>query len=187
MNELMRCKNCKFIIEKGKLGDVCPACGVPRSVFEDYNPRVSEKRRKLLELDMHPIILHFPLGFISFILVLSLINLIFPNFYSTEVYTTIKVLSFTLPFAVLLAMLTGLFDASIRFKKVSTPLLKKKIIFGSLFLVDSIILLLISYFLSGSVKVLISILVLTLIGEVFGGINGFLGSSLMCTEVPNGT
>jgi uncharacterized membrane protein len=186
MTKLLRCKNCNFVIEEGKLGEICPACGVPRSAFEDFTPRVSEKRRKLMELNSHPIILHFPLGFILFILILTFITLIFPTFYATEIYATIKLLSFTLPFAVILAMLTGIFDANTRFKKITTPRLKKKIIFGSGFLVDSIILLFVSFLIPKSTVLLIVILILSLIGEFFGGINGFLGSSLMCSKVPNG-
>lgn len=187
MTKLVRCKNCNFVIEEGKLGEVCPACGVPRSAFEEFTPLVSEKRRKLMELNSHPIILHFALGFILFILLLTVISLIFPTFYATEIYATIKVLSFTLPFAGILAMLTGIFDANTRFKKITTPRLKKKIIFGSAFLVDSFILLFVTYFIPKSTVLLIVVLILSLIGEMFGGINGFLGSSLMCSRVPNGT
>lgn len=187
MSKLLRCKYCNFVTKEEKLGEVCPACGVPRSAFEEFTPLVSKKRRKLMQLDLHPITLHFPLGFILFILILTLINLIFPNFYQTEIYATIKVLSFTLPFAVILGMLTGIFDANTRFKKITTPRLKKKIIFGSGFLVDSIVLLFITYFLPPSTALLILILILSFIGEVFGGINGYLGSSLMCTNVPNGS
>jgi len=37
-----------------------------------------------------------------------------------------------LPFAVLLSFLAGLLDGKIRFRKVTTPLLKAKIIFGTI-------------------------------------------------------
>ncbi len=45
-------------MEAGKLGDVCPACGLPRKVFEPYRERVSINRLRLLNLDMHPIAIH---------------------------------------------------------------------------------------------------------------------------------
>ncbi|MBD3194839.1 MAG: hypothetical protein GF317_07285 [Candidatus Lokiarchaeota archaeon] len=185
MAKLVRCKNCGFIIEESKLGEVCPACGVPKSAFEELTREVSEKRRKLMELNMHPIILHLPLGFTMFILILTLLNLIFPTFYFDTIYTTITVLSFTLPFTAVLALLTGIFDANLRFKTITTPHLKKKLIFGSLFLVDGIILLSITYFLPVSQTLLIIILVLTIIAELFGGINGMLGGSLLCSKIPD--
>ena len=45
-------------MEAGKLGDVCPACGLPRKVFEPYRERVSINRLRLLNLDLHPIVIH---------------------------------------------------------------------------------------------------------------------------------
>ncbi len=31
---MLKCKACDFIINEAKLGDACPACGVPRTAFE---------------------------------------------------------------------------------------------------------------------------------------------------------
>lgn len=41
MEELVRCKSCGFIMEKGKLKDKCPACGVAAKMFEPYIEKVS--------------------------------------------------------------------------------------------------------------------------------------------------
>ncbi len=58
MKELVRCRPCGFVMEAGKLGDVCPACGMPRKVFEPYREKVSINRLRLLNLDLHPIAIH---------------------------------------------------------------------------------------------------------------------------------
>jgi rubredoxin len=44
MKELVRCRPCGFVMDADKLGDVCPACGLPRKVFEPYRERVSLNR-----------------------------------------------------------------------------------------------------------------------------------------------
>ena len=40
---LVRCRACGFIMEEEKLGDVCPACGIPRKAFEPYKETMSKK------------------------------------------------------------------------------------------------------------------------------------------------
>jgi protein-S-isoprenylcysteine O-methyltransferase Ste14 len=51
-----------------------------------------------------------------------------------------KVISFFLPFFVVLSFLTGLLDGKTRFRKVTTPFLKKKIIIGLIFFITTIAL-----------------------------------------------
>jgi len=53
-------------------------------------------------------------------------------------FDTILVISSLLPYFVILSIITGLLDGIIRFRKVTTPLLKKKIILGVLLLITSI-------------------------------------------------
>ena len=38
MSQLVRCRACGYIIKERKLGEVCPACGLKRSVFQGYRP-----------------------------------------------------------------------------------------------------------------------------------------------------
>jgi hypothetical protein len=47
------------VLKESELGDVCPACGLPRKVFNDYKERMSPGRNKFLHLDLHPIAVHF--------------------------------------------------------------------------------------------------------------------------------
>jgi rubredoxin len=101
MKELVRCRPCGFVIESDKLGDVCPACGMPRKVFEPYRERVSRNRLMLLNLDLHPIAIH-------------------------------------LSQALVIAIITGVIDGLTRFKTLSTPILRVKIIFSLIILTLSI-------------------------------------------------
>ena len=52
MKELVRCRPCGYVMEKDKLGDVCPACGLPHKVFEPYREKVSLNRLFVLNLDL---------------------------------------------------------------------------------------------------------------------------------------
>ena len=63
MKEYVVCKSCGYVMEKGKLHDVCPACGVPAKMFEPYAERLSPRRRLILSLDLHPITVHFTQAF----------------------------------------------------------------------------------------------------------------------------
>ncbi|GAB1402975.1 hypothetical protein MASR1M74_01530 [Lentimicrobium sp.] len=128
MAELVRCRPCGYVMEADKLGDVCPACGMPAKVFEPYRERVSKNRLTLLNLDLHPIAIHFSQAFVGAIPLLFLLNALFPNFYVAELSIVNKVMIITLPLTMLLALSSGMIDGYTRFKTFNTPLLIKKLI-----------------------------------------------------------
>jgi hypothetical protein len=133
MKKKVICKVCGFIIHEHKLGEVCPACGVSRNAFEDYDDNVSEQRRKLLDMNVHSMVVHFPqaVAVIIFgLLFLQLISL-YPSI--LNLMACCQVLTVILPISVLGAMITGLFDGKTRFKKLKTPILKLKITLAMLF------------------------------------------------------
>lgn len=139
MKELTRCKSCGYIMEKGKLKDKCPACGVPAKMFEPYTENISPKRKKILALDFHPVMVHFPQAFTFTILViLAAVNFLSGEIRS-ELLVTSKILSACLPFAVIATIFAGMVDGKVRFRKINTPALVQKIILASVFLVISII------------------------------------------------
>jgi rubredoxin len=138
--ELLRCKVCGYIIKSNKLGDVCPACGVPKTAFEPYKETMSQKRKAILDLDLHPIMVHFPQAFAAVIPPFILLSLLSPISAGTELLITVKVLAILLPLAVIPAALCGIIDGKTRFKKITTPLLKKKIIGASVLFVMSLAL-----------------------------------------------
>ena len=60
-------------------------------------------------------------------------------------FDAILVVSFLLPYFVILSIITGLLDGKVRFRKVTTPLLKKKFILGVLLLIVSITLAFVAF------------------------------------------
>lgn len=137
MKELVRCRPCGFVIEADKLGDVCPACGMPRKVFEPYRERVSRNRLILLNFDMHPIAIHLSQALVIAIPVLVILSNLFRNFQPEIIKHVLIFTVFIFPFTLMLAMITGIIDGLTRFKTLLTPLLKVKIIFSLLIFVLS--------------------------------------------------
>jgi rubredoxin len=134
MKNLMRCKDCGFIIEAHKLGSFCPACGIYAKRFEPYNDKVSPGRRKILDLYLHPITIHFPQTFSVLISFLYVLTYFLPAAARTQAIISAGVLSLFLPPAVLGGFITGLIDGKMRFKKFSPSHLKRKVIVGLVFL-----------------------------------------------------
>ena len=138
MKELVRCRPCGFVIEADKLGDVCPACGMPRKVFEPYRERVSRNRLKLLNFDLHPIAIHFSQTLVMAIPVLVIITTLFKQF-QPELLKEVLFFSVVIfPFTLMLAIITGIIDGLTRFKTLATPILRVKIIFSLIILCLSV-------------------------------------------------
>ena len=133
MKEMVRCKSCGFIMEKGKLRSKCPACGVPDKMFEPYSEKIAPLRKFILSLDIHPVFVHFPQAFTVTVLLLSLFAMVVQGHIREQIVCADTVLGIVLPFTVLLAFCAGLLDGKIRFRRVTTPLLIRKMTFGSLF------------------------------------------------------
>jgi len=128
-------------MEAGKLGDVCPACGMPRKVFEPYRERVSINRLRLLNLDMHPIAIHLSQAMVIAIPLLAILIHVFPGIYP-EILKNVFIFSVVVfPFTLVLAIITGVVDGLTRFKTLKTPLLRVKIIFSIIILILSVFLL----------------------------------------------
>jgi len=131
-------------MESDKLGDVCPACGLPRKVFEPYRERVSLNRLRMLNLDLHPIAIHLSQALVITIPVFVLLKSFFGSF-QTEIITSVLTFAiFVFPFTLLLAIITGIIDGLTRFKTLATPLLRVKIIFSIIILTLSIIIFIVA-------------------------------------------
>jgi uncharacterized membrane protein len=133
----VRCKACGFVIEEGRLGDCCPACGVKRVAFIPDAERLPEKRRAILNAHIHPVIVHIPQAFAFSTLVLAIGALFAPESLHNHVWYSLQVLAFFLPVSGIAAFLSGLYDGTIRFKKLATPYLKQKMILGAVFTIDT--------------------------------------------------
>jgi uncharacterized membrane protein len=134
MKKMVRCKACGYIMEEGKLGDKCPACGALRSVFEPYIDPMGEKRRRILNLDLHPMAVHFPTAFSVAILVFA-IGLTFLTGQAGQLLlSTIAILSLFLPLVVAVAFLVGLLDGTTRFRHVkNSRILQAKIVVAAIY------------------------------------------------------
>jgi len=142
MKELVRCRPCGFVMEADKLGDVCPACGLPRKVFEPYRERVSRNRLMLLNLDLHPIAIHLSQTFVIAIPIFVILRNFFSTFQPELVNHVLTTAIVVFPFTLVLAIITGIIDGLTRFKTLATPLLRVKIIFSIIILVLSVLIFL---------------------------------------------
>lgn len=138
MSNLVYCKACGYIFEEGKY-EFCPACGVPAKMFEPYVDKIPADRRKILKLDIHPVVVHAPQAVAFILLLLSAALTIMSQFAIGTVLVadfsiTIKVLSVLLPFTVFGAIVTGILDAKYRYKTHTTSHLMRKKFVGTLFL-----------------------------------------------------
>lgn len=128
----VRCKVCGYIMEEGKLKDKCPACGLPRQVFEPYSFKLAAKRKFVLDQHLHPIAVHFPQVFILLSVALPILALVLGAPWSAKLFSASELVILALPFTVLLGLLSGLFDGKVRFKRLNAPLLISKMVVGVL-------------------------------------------------------
>jgi hypothetical protein len=180
MKELVRCRPCGFVIESDKLGDVCPACGMPRKVFEPYRERVSRNRLILLNFDLHPIAIHLSQALVIAIPMLVIVTIFFKQF-QPEILKSVLVFSvFIFPFTLVLAIITGMIDGLTRFKTLATPILRVKIIFSLIILSISIAL----FFIAPVEKLYILTIVLSILALGAGFQLGLWGKKLINVILP---
>jgi ribosomal protein L37E len=185
MTTLVRCKACGFITKSKRVKEVCPACGVPARMMEPYTDPLSERRRMILSLDAHPIVDHFPQSFGVAALVLSVALLFIRGvLFPYVLYTLVTVAALT-PLFVLLSFATGLMDGKTRFRRVTTPILKKKIVLGAVFFVSSAIMAILALspgFPEGiPLSAFIGLSVVSLVASFFLGL---LGGTLLGSKLP---
>jgi len=185
MANLIRCKVCGYVTKEGQIKDVCPACGVPAKMFEPYTDPVSEKRSMILGLHIHPIMVHFPQAFAVTLFLLAVLSYVTSPAIKEALFVSIQVISFFLPYFIILSLLTGLFDGKIRFRKLTTPFLKKKIIIGLLFLSISIALAFVAFsggFPASPLREYFTLL--TIIAVACSAELGLIGGHLMQAKIP---
>ena len=185
MAELLRCKSCGYITDARRVGEVCPACGVPRKMMEPWKDPVSERRRFLLGWDLHPIIDHFSVCYAASAFVVALFVLAFPDIFRQTATGVMRAFIGVLPIAVLATYLSGLFDGKVRFRRTTAPILRTKKLVGALFFVAAGAAAVIT-FTAGPFEtwVRISVVVLEAAGVVCATILGRIGKNLLHALFP---
>ena len=179
--ELVRCRPCGYVMKASELGEgVCPACGLPYTVFEPYRERVSANRLFILGLDIHPIAIHLSQTFVALTPMLILFHLLFPDFQEIIIHSVINFSIWALPFTLVASTISGIIDGITRFKTLKTPMLQSKIIYSLLILTTSTIQLLLS---TPNVYYWYTIL-LSLISFGFAVKLGLLGKHLLDVILP---
>ena len=141
MKKMVRCKACGYITEERKLGEKCPACGAPKTAFIPYIDHLAASRRRVLNLDLHPIAVHFPISFAVAVLVFSIAIAFLSGDAQTLLINATKVMVLLIPILVIIAGTVGFVDGRVRFRKIkNSTILKRKIIYASILFIFSIAL-----------------------------------------------
>ncbi len=180
MKELVRCKACGFVMEAEKLKDVCPACGLPAKVFEPYRERVALNRLFVLSLDLHPITIHLSQTFVFLIPFLLILTNFFPHL-NHEMFVNVLTFSFyAFPLTLIGAVATGIVDGLFRFKTLTPPLLRLKIIFSI-----CIIILAVTMFYVACTGEYVMVTILLSFGCLYFAVRlGLLGKKLLNVILP---
>jgi MFS family permease len=185
METLMRCRLCGYVIAGGKLKDACPACGVPRKMLEPWTDPVGGKRRALLDMNMHPLVIHFTVAFTASAFALSLFTLTVPSFLAGLATNMLVVMTAVLPITVLAGWAAGVFDGKTRFRRTTTPLLVRKKVMGVAVFLETLAAAVL-LFAFGLDPLWVRIAVAVLLGVALGGVGVLakIGGGLRSAKSP---
>ena len=123
------CRLCGFVREVGKRG-ICSACGALERAFIPYEHKASERRRMFLKLDVHPVAVHFTISYTAVVAMLYIISIFSTTLLGIPIQDTRDLQIFFLPLLTIGGGITGLIDGRVRFRRLDTPYLKRKIVLG---------------------------------------------------------
>lgn len=122
------CRVCGYIETGDKIDEACPACGFPKTVWMEYKPRkINEQRKKLLDLHLHPIAVHFPIAASAITLGVTVLALLVPYGWSIRLFDMVTLVAMVLPLLVAVGAVSGYIGGKMRYKTTTAPLLKIKI------------------------------------------------------------
>jgi len=183
MSEIVRCRACGYITKETSVKKVCPACGLPETVFEPHQEKVSKNRQLILGLNLHPISVHFPQALAILIpLMLAATWLPFEGL-RFQLLITVRVLVVILPFSVAAAFFAGLIDGKTRFKKLTTPFLLRKIILGSVFLILSVAMAVLAFVEDSEPTLFYLILAFSVVCAICAALLGKIGGKIMSAKI----
>ncbi len=183
--EYLRCKACGYIMEADKLGTVCPACGVPAAQLEAWTSPVKPARKRILDLHIHPVVVHFPQAYAASLVLFAVLLAVLPaGRLPGFLQITTLIMAAILPLCGLAAWASGTLDAKIRFRKVKAPLLIRKMVVGGLFILASLAAALVALTLGLSGTGLVVFAVLEVLTLGCGTFLGIWGSGLTNAAFP---
>jgi uncharacterized membrane protein len=154
-------------------------------MMEAWKDPVSEKRRFALGFDAHPILDHFSVSFVTCAFVLSLFVLIFPTVIADAMTLVLQVFAGVLPLAVIASFVSGLVDGKVRFRRTSTPLLRRKQLMGAVFFVAAAAAAIVSIVVgSGALWARLVDVVALGVGFVMAVLLGRIGKGLLTAIFP---
>lgn len=184
MKAYVRCKACGFIMDENHVDDLCPACGLPKTVFEPYTKKISPRRTFIIDQHLHPISVHFPQVFMAVIFFMLCLAFWVKDPLRGEFLIAAKLSIIAFPFSVFLGFITGIIDGKIRFKKLKTPLLIRKAIAGVILQALSIAIFVL-YLANGfTTSNMIIIIILSILSTICGIYLGKAGSSMFNSMMP---
>ena len=179
------CRVCGYVRTAGKGGD-CPACGVRETSFVPFQHRASFNRSTFLKLDVHPVAVHFTISYTAVTALLYVLLLFSDTLLGVPIQGIFDLQITFLPLLVAGGGITGLLDGKIRFRRIKTPYLLRKIVLGCILLVTSITLLLLHVIdQSDNIFLLIEGLLISL-AFLLASYLGWIGAELICPIVPMG-
>lgn len=184
MKKYVRCKVCGFIMEEKNLKDVCPACGVPKTAFVEFKYSISEKRQQILSMHLHPISVHFPEAIAVFLTGFLCLAFLLSGTISDDLIIVNKTLSIIFPITIIVGFISGLYDAKIRFKKLSPPYIKIKIYLGVFLFISSILTLVLLQSSSYTALIKTILIILAIINLGLCTVLGKIGGTLIDSKMP---
>jgi hypothetical protein len=175
------CRVCGYVRTIGK-GGRCPACGVKDTAFVPFQHRASLNRRMFLKLDVHPVAVHFTITYTAVTVLLFILIQFVDNLLGVPIKGILDLQITFLPLLIISGGLTGLIDGKIRFRKIRTPYLQRKIILGSLLFIISLMIFILHNFDASMIIEGVLILLAFLIASYLG----WIGAELICPIVPMG-
>jgi hypothetical protein len=179
------CRVCGYVRSKGK-GGLCPACGAREKAFLPFEHKASIRRRMFLKLDVHPVAVHFTISYTAVIALLYGVSLFSTTLLGIPIEGTRDLQIFFFPFLIIAGGITGIIDGKVRFRKLQTPYLIRKIVLGGILFITSIVIFFVhSLSTSDPFVSLIEGLVI-FIAFILASYLGWIGAEMICPIVPIG-
>ena len=122
------CRVCGYIETADKADQPCPACGFPKTVWAEYTPRkLNPTRKRLLDLHLHPIAVHFPIAGSAMTVGLPILGLIVPYSLAFRLFDFTMLVCLVMPLLVLIGGISGYIGGKLRYKTTTAPVMKFKI------------------------------------------------------------